>query len=165
VSHYLPGSSLSLVCCVGEPTGTDASTGLTPGNAGPVDEIRVVAAVIRREDRLLICQRPAHKRHGGLWEFPGGKCEEGETDTEALRRELLEELGVNVVRSEAALLERHDEGSPFVIAFIPVEVEGEPAALEHSSLAWGTLAEIKRLPLAPSDRHFVDFLSAHDRQA
>jgi 8-oxo-dGTP pyrophosphatase MutT (NUDIX family) len=48
----------------------------------------VVAAVIERDGRLLVCQRPAHKRHGGLWEFPGGKCDPGESDAEAARREL-----------------------------------------------------------------------------
>ena len=115
--------------------------------------------MIRCGDRLLVCQRPAHKRHGGLWELPGGKCEPGETDAAALCRELREELGVDVVRCEAALLERRDEGSPFVIAFLPVEVEGEPVALEHSSIRWGTLVELSRLPLAPSDRQFVQWFA------
>ncbi len=52
--------------------------------------IRVIAAVIRRGPELLVCRRPAHKRHGGLWEFPGGKCEPGESDADTARRELLE---------------------------------------------------------------------------
>jgi 8-oxo-dGTP pyrophosphatase MutT (NUDIX family) len=56
----------------------------------------VLAAVIRRQDRYLVCRRPAHKRHGGLWEFPGGKLEPGETLLEAARRELREELGAEV---------------------------------------------------------------------
>ena len=58
--------------------------------------VRVIAAVVWRGDRLLVCQRPAHKRHGGLWEFPGGKVEAGESDAAAARRELREELGVEV---------------------------------------------------------------------
>ena len=56
--------------------------------------MRVLATVIRRDGRLLVCQRPSHKRHGGLWEFPGGKVEPGESDLAASRRELAEELGV-----------------------------------------------------------------------
>jgi mutator protein MutT len=59
---------------------------------------RVVAAVIQRNDQYLLCQRPAHKRHGGLWEFPGGKVHDGETDFDAISRELTEELEVGVVR-------------------------------------------------------------------
>ncbi len=49
--------------------------------------IRVLASVIERDHRLLVCRRPLHKRHGGLWEFPGGKVREGESDLEAARRE------------------------------------------------------------------------------
>lgn len=59
-------------------------------------EIRVVASVIEHEGRLLVCKRPAHKRHGGLWEFPGGKVEPEESDFKAVERELEEELGVRV---------------------------------------------------------------------
>ena len=129
-------------------------------SAIPPGAIPVVAAVIRRGDRFLLCEQPAHKRHGGLWEFPGGKWEAGETDTAALRRELLEELGGELRHCDGAVLERHDQGSPFVIAFFPVEVAGEPAALEHTRIFWGTLDQIETLPLAPSDAHFVAFLAA-----
>jgi len=58
--------------------------------------IRVLASVIERDQKLLVCRRPVHKRHGGLWEFPGGKVQKGESDLEAARRELREELAVEV---------------------------------------------------------------------
>jgi 8-oxo-dGTP diphosphatase len=119
---------------------------------------RVVAAVIRRGEDLLVCQRPLHKRHGGMWEFPGGKCEPGESDADALRRELREELGVDVVQIGAPEFERHDAGSPFVIVFTPVFVVGEPVALEHIGIRWSNVEQISGLPLAPSDRCFVAHL-------
>lgn len=119
---------------------------------------RVIACVIRDGDRYLVCRRPAHKRHGGLWEFPGGKTEPGESDEAAARRELREELDVELVRAEPAMREIGDDGSPFVIAFVPVEIRGEPRCLEHSALAWGTAAGLLELQLAPSDRAFVETL-------
>ena len=70
-----------------------------------------MAAVISRGGELLVCQRPPHKRHGGLWEFPGGKTEPDESDESAARRELREELGVSVVSAEVAEFEAHDPGS------------------------------------------------------
>lgn len=117
--------------------------------------IPVLAAVIRRGDRWLVCQRPAHKRHGGLWEFPGGKLEHGETHVHAAHRELLEELGVAVTAVGALLHSVHDAGSPFRIDFVAVEIAGEPQALEHAALHWATLAELAALPLAPSDQVFA----------
>src|SRR5687767_4741492 len=114
--------------------------------------IRVVAAVVARDGRLLVCQRPAHKRHGGLWEFPGGKCEPGESDADAVARELREELGVAAVAVGAERLAVHDAGSPFVIAFVPVEIVGDPVCHEHTALLWGTPDELVQLALAPSDR-------------
>jgi 8-oxo-dGTP diphosphatase len=123
---------------------------------------RVVAAVIRDGDRFLICQRPAHKRHGGLWEFPGGKCEAGETDAQAITRELAEELGVEVSAVGDALFAASDLDSPFVIAFLPVGIRGEPVCLEHAALAWASRHEMTAYELAPSDARFVYFLG-HDQ--
>lgn len=121
-------------------------------------QIRVIAAVISADDRLLVCERPAHKRHGGLWEFPGGKLEPGESDGDAARRELFEELGVTVTDVGPEDFAIADPGSPFLIAFVPVRMKGEPICHEHSGLFWGTPAELARLPLAPSDRRYVEFL-------
>ena len=121
------------------------------------DLVRVIAAVIAREDTLLVCQRPLAKRHGGLWEFPGGKRLPGESDAEAAARELWEELGVAVEDVGDELLAVHDAGSPFLIAFLPVAIVGEPTCREHLALRWELPEAIARLPLAPSDRHFVDW--------
>jgi len=122
--------------------------------------VRVLAAVVERDGRYLICQRPPHKRHGGLWEFPGGKLEAGESDAEAAQRELHEELGVTVEAVGGERFAVHDEGSPFWIAFVPVRFAGEPTCLEHSALAWASVAELSQYPLAPSDRRFAEWLLA-----
>jgi mutator protein MutT len=120
--------------------------------------IRVVAAVVGRGERLLVCRRPPHKRHGGLWEFPGGKCEPGESDVDAVRRELREELGVEATAVGEEDFAIVDPGSPFLIAFVPATIAGEPTCHEHTALAWGTPEELARLPLAPSDRRYVEEL-------
>lgn len=127
-------------------------------NISELQTIRVLAAVIQCDGRYLICQRPAHKRHGGLWEFPGGKLERDESLLEAARREMREELGVRVVDVTAPLFATRDPASPFMIEFVPTSIEGEPTCLEHSALQWAPLEELPALPLAPSDRRFVDFL-------
>ncbi len=122
--------------------------------------IRVVAAVIRRDDQLLVCQRPVSKRHGGLWEFPGGKCEPGESDHDAIGRELQEEVGVVVVDVAAPLMVIADPDSPYDIVFLPTRIAGEPRALEHEALTWGAPVVLAALPLAPSDARFVASLVA-----
>jgi mutator protein MutT len=118
--------------------------------------VRVIAAVISRGDELLVCQRPHHKRHGGLWEFPGGKCEPGESDAEAARRELHEELGVEVTAVGDAEFVVADPDSPFLIVFAPVRILGEPNCREHLAFRWGRPSELAQLPLAPSDRRYVE---------
>jgi len=120
-----------------------------------MDEIPVVAAVIRSESRVLLGRRPEHKRHGGLWEFPGGKVDPGETDFQAVERELAEELAVQVVSVGGVLFESRDPEAAFLIRFVEVEVAGNPTALEHSEIGWFELDALKRLRLAPSDERFV----------
>ncbi len=140
------------------PWGADASTNAAPAPEASAEPaaIRVLAAVIERDGRYLICQRPLHKRHGGLWEFPGGKLEPGESDAQAANRELQEELGVTVTAVGEEQYLAHDAGSPFHIAFVPVTIVGQPACLEHAALAWTTPDEMSRYDLAPSDRRFVE---------
>lgn len=123
-------------------------------------QVRVVAAVVQRQNRYLICQRPLAKRHGGLWEFPGGKAEEGESDADALSRELREELDVRVLSVANAMLSLSDPNSTFLIAFCPAVIDGEPVPREHLQICWVTLPELLQADLAPTDRVFATHLAA-----
>ena len=118
--------------------------------------------MIRRDGRFLVCRRPAHKRHGGLWEFPGGKIESGESLLDAARREMREELDIEAVGVGRTLAALRDPGSPFLIEFVEVETPDgvAPRALEHDELRWATAAELAGLDLAPSDRAFAAGLAA-----
>ena len=126
-------------------------------------KIRVVAAVISRGEKLLVCQRPMNKRHGGLWEFPGGKCEPGESDGDAMRRELAEELAVTAISVGASEYEIADNGSPYLIVFVPVTISAEPTPIEHSAVAWLQPYELLQMQLAPSDRRYVEQRVRHLR--
>jgi mutator protein MutT len=123
-----------------------------------VDTIPVIAAVIHRDGRYLVGRRPPEKRHGGLWEFPGGKVHDGEALLTAADRELTEELGLRAIMAGAVLYSSSDGDSPFVIHFVEVEAEGDPVPIEHSEVGWFTLAELAALPLAPADARFVQTL-------
>lgn len=121
--------------------------------------IRVIAAVIEREGRWLVGRRPQKKRHGGLWEFPGGKLDPGETPLEAARRELAEELALRVdAVGDHRIMAVEDDGSPFVVEFFRVRVSGAPEPLEHTQIGWFRLDELREMPLAPADSAFVEWL-------
>lgn len=119
--------------------------------------VQVVAAVVSRGDEFLVCRRGPDKRYPGLWEFPGGKCEPGESIGIAARRELREELGVNVIDVGDQEFAIPDLDSPFLIVFAPVKIVGDPQCREHIELMWGKLRDLALLPLAPSDRRYVEF--------
>jgi 8-oxo-dGTP diphosphatase len=121
----------------------------------------VLAAVIERDGNYLVGQRAEHKRHGSLWEFPGGKVEPGETHFETARRELAEELDVRVLSVGSAIFSFADPGSEFLIEFVPTTIHGSPKCLEHMDLRWVSLPDLPSLDLAPSDRQFVEFLRSH----
>ena len=115
--------------------------------------LEVTAAVIRSGARFLLCQRPAGKSNGLLWEFPGGKQEQGETLPECIRRECMEELGI-VVDPTAVLAEATHAapGGVIHLTFFLCEIQsGKLTRKEHAAFAWVTRAEAARYPLCPGD--------------
>ncbi|BBC72865.1 NUDIX domain-containing protein [Altererythrobacter sp. B11] len=127
--------------------------------AGNPTVMLVVAAAIRDgEGRLLLQQRPLHKRHGGQWEFPGGKVEPGESPRPALAREIEEELGValDIAAMEPAGFaeESGANGVSAIVLFLYTcrAFAGEPTGREGQNWGWFTLTEAAELDLAPMDR-------------
>jgi 8-oxo-dGTP diphosphatase len=125
-----------------------------------VGDVTVVAAVLQQGSAFLLGLRPRNKRHGGLWEFPGGKVDPRELPAAALARELLEELGLAEVTVGQHLAAFQDPGSSFRIHFYAVQSPDSARALEHEAIRWVTLDEADGLPLAPSDRRMVEWLRA-----
>lgn len=116
--------------------------------------LRVVAAVLVRDGRVLAAQRPAHKSQGGLWELPGGKVEPGETDAQALARELREELGVDVVVGAAVAEGLHPyPARPVLLVALRCSLApgAEPVAHEHQALRWVDAPGLDGLAWAPAD--------------
>ncbi len=120
------------------------------------------AALVDVDGRVLICQRPEGKQLAGLWEFPGGKVEAGETPEAALIRELDEELGIQVTKACLA---------PFVFAshayedfhllmplFLCRRWEGEVQRREHAGLAWVKPVRLGDYPMPPADKPLVAYL-------
>ena len=101
--------------------------------------IHVAAGVIlNTQCEVLIALRPTHKHQGGLWEFPGGKVEAGETVQQALARELLEEIDLTVLESSRLLVVDHDYGDKQVTldAWLVTEHSGVPQGLEGQEISW-----------------------------
>jgi A/G-specific adenine glycosylase len=121
----------------------------------PIPHYDVAAAVTARADgRVLVAQRSIDDMLGGLWEFPGGKREDGETLPECLVREMCEELGVEVAVGEQLAVVRHAY-THFRItlhAFHCWLVDGEPRCLDCAAFRWVTLAELDGLPMSVADR-------------
>lgn len=123
--------------------------------------LEVSAALIRRGDRFLICQRPANKTRGLEWEFAGGKREPGETGEQALVRECREELGITVVPRGVFMEVTHAYPDVTVrLTLYNAEIaEGEPRLLEHADLRWIAPEEIPLYDFCPADRTILEKLS------
>lgn len=121
----------------------------------------VVAAALFRDGRLLLAQRTRPADLAGLWELPGGKVEPGETVEDALRRELREELGVDVSGGERIGAAVPLPDGRLLCAYRVELVAGVPAPLEHSALRWVDAAELTTVPLVPNDREWLPDLQEH----
>jgi 8-oxo-dGTP diphosphatase len=123
----------------------------------------VVAGVIEREGRILVCQRRAGSRHALKWEFPGGKVEEGETAHQALARELEEELGIQaeIGREMARYEYSYPASAPFLLIFLRVRrYSGEPKNLEFNALRWEARERLPQYDFLEGDAEFVRRLAA-----
>jgi len=129
--------------------------------AGPKPIMRVMAAVMLDAlGRVLLAQRPAGKHLAGMWEFPGGKLEPGETPMAALARELREEVGVTFLRGEPLIRVpiHYPERELLLDAWQTDQWEGEPQSLEGQALQWLLPEQIDPAILAPADRVIVQAL-------
>ena len=113
----------------------------------------VVAALIWNQDKFMICQRPAHKARGLLWEFVGGKVELGETKEQALIRESQEELAVTLDVGEVFMdvVHEYPDLTVHLTLFHAAIREGIPQKLEHNDIRWVTVDEIGQYEFCPAD--------------
>jgi 8-oxo-dGTP diphosphatase len=132
-----------------------------PGAAAPHPEVRVVAgALFDAERRVLIAQRPAGKHMAGRWELPGGKLDPGETPIEGLRRELAEELGVELRDARPLIRLRHDYADRRVCLDVwrVTDFDGVPRGLDGQALAWVALDDLPGRDILEADLPIITAL-------
>ena len=126
--------------------------------------IVVACALIDSDGRILIAERPAGKAMAGLWEFPGGKVEDGETPEQTLIRELLEELGIVVREACLAPLTFASHAYPDFHLLMPLYVcrrwEGQVRAKHHARVAWVRPNKLKDYPMPAADMPLIPHLTA-----
>ena len=118
----------------------------------------VVAALIWKEDKFMICQRPAHKARALLWEFVGGKVESGETKKQALIRECKEELNILLSVGDVFMdvVHEYPDLTVHLTLFNATIAEGEPQKLEHNDIKWITSNEISNYEFCPADEEILE---------
>ncbi len=124
---------------------------------------QVVAALILRDEKILVCQRTKHQTMPLKWEFPGGKIEEGEQPRDALRRELEEELGIEAVIGDEAARIRHEYpgGGAVELRFYVVrEYSGQLENKIFKELRWATREELPTIDFLEADLTLVRDLAA-----
>ena len=120
----------------------------------------VMAAIIRRADTVLLTRRPEGSRHGGLWEFPGGKLDPGETPTQGLARELREELDIRAHVGDIfdVAYYRYDWGPVLILAYDCRIMDGHIRNLEVAEHRWVPVTELDTLPILPADAPIISKL-------
>ena len=117
----------------------------------------VVAALIWQGNEFMICQRPANKARGLLWEFVGGKVEPGETKEQALIRECQEELAVTLSVGDIFMdvVHEYPDLTVHLTLFNATIAKGEPQKLEHNDIRWITPSEIQNYEFCPADEEIL----------
>lgn len=126
----------------------------------------VVAALVWEGDKFMICQRPAHKARGLLWEFVGGKVEPGESKEAALIRECREELGVTVSVGKVFLdvLHEYPDLTVHLTLFHATIAAGVPQKLEHEDIQWISVSQIPDYDFCPADVEILEKLKGYAKE-
>jgi len=123
--------------------------------------IVVTAAVVERDGRFLVTRRPKGSHLEGYWEFPGGKCEAGESLAACLARELREELDVEAHVGEEVLVTTHPYADRSVeLHFFRCELRGEPRPLLGQEMRWAARDELATLEFPPADDELIQRLTS-----
>ena len=119
--------------------------------------VPVVTGLIKKDDQFLVGLRPQGKNLSGMWEFPGGKIEMGESPTEALSRELLEELNIEVEVGPLVLAGTHSYGEVgILLLFYEIKFwKGTPKAQHHTELKWISIEELQQLELPEANKKLL----------
>ena len=123
--------------------------------------IRVTAAIIELENKILIAQRKAKDSlFGGLWEFPGGKIEDGETPKECMARELKEELEIEVEVGRLIISNKHryPNGIYEVLVYKVEHISGNFVLNDHDEVKWITIDEISKFDFPPANTPIINYL-------
>lgn len=123
-----------------------------------MNKVEVVAALIWNGEKFMICQRPANKKRGLLWEFVGGKVEKGESKEQALIRECKEELDIEIAVDSEFISTKHTylDITINLTVFNSRIVSGRPILLEHNDLKWITKNEIPKYNFCPADEVILE---------
>jgi 8-oxo-dGTP diphosphatase len=134
--------------------------------AGQAFTLVVTAAVIERDDAFLVTRRQQGVHLEGYWEFPGGKCETGESHADCLARELREELAVAVTVGAEILTTTHVYPERSVeLHFMRCELRGEPVPQQGQAMRWVARAELKTLAFPPADEELIRMLSPYSNRS
>ncbi len=135
-----------------------------PEASSPLPHKRIGVAVVHNEQgQILIDRRPANGLLGGLWEFPGGKIEPDETVEACIKREILEEIGIEIAVGDHLITIDHTYSHFHVTLIVHYcrYLSGEPQAIECEEVRWVSLAQIDQFPFPTANRQIIAALRNH----
>ena len=131
-----------------------------------IEQIKVVAGLILKNNKLLICQRPNFKDHPLKWEFPGGKIKNDETNEEALIREINEELSINIINYEELIsynfFYKDLNKKVFIYFYLVNNFTGKVLNNFHKELKWIEIKDIREYDFLEGDLKIIDHISSND---
>jgi len=122
--------------------------------------LKVAAGIILKGDKVLIAKRPSNKHQGGLWEFPGGKVETNETPFQALKRELKEEIGLDIIQADLYhdIQFNYPDKNVHLLFFMVMDFSGDAKGLEGQEVCWVSFEDLNQYEFPEANKGIVNML-------